>query len=104
MKLDEPPAPPIDHQAARCRRLWAAVVLQQLIDARLPDRYAAVRDEARRWLSTPTAARDLVLEASGLDPPAFDRALPKLVEEWRRVDAGEIRRRMPAMAGRRDRR
>ena len=97
MKLDEPPAPPIDHQAARCRRLWAAVVLQQLVDSRLPDRFAAVRDQARGWLSTASPGRDAILDAAGVDPAAFDSALPKLVEEWRRVDAGEIRRRMPAM-------
>ena len=84
-------------EAARCRRLWASVVLQQMVDARLPDRYAAARDQARDWLRQPSPGRDAILDASGLDPRAFDSALPRLINEWRRVDAGEVRRRMPPM-------
>ncbi|MCB2054825.1 MAG: hypothetical protein KDE35_11365 [Geminicoccaceae bacterium] len=84
-------------EAARCRRLWASVVLQQMVDARLPDRYAAARDQARDWLRQPTPGRDAILDAAGLDPRAFDSAMPRLVEEWAKVDSGEVRRRMPAM-------
>ena len=84
-------------EARACQRLWAAVVMLQLIDARLPDRYAAARDQARDWLRQPTPGRDAILDAAGLDPRAFDSAMPRLVEEWAKVDSGEVRRRMPAM-------
>jgi hypothetical protein len=56
-------------------RLWRSVVAQAAHDA-MASAPSRERDEARRWLTRPTADLDLALSNAGLDP--------MLVRAWAR--------------------
>lgn len=78
---------PADSPELRCVRLWAAVVLLAMEDARRPSASrSSVHQvevlQARRWLSAGGRGRDLVLDAAGLDPEAFRDRLPRLIASW----------------------
>lgn len=82
-KLDEP--------SARCRALWAAVMLVALADARAGD--AAARAILRR----PEGA---LLRSAGINPGAWPRALRRLEAEWQALDAARRSRKSKAPARR----
>ena len=68
----------IDEPSARCRALWAAVMLAAIVDARRGD------PAARAVLRRPEAA---LLRSAGINPGAWPRALRRLEAEWQALDA-----------------
>lgn len=66
--------------------LWICVLQQALIDAKALGKHGdESREEAREWLRG-GEGRDKVLDLAGIEPEAFERRLPHLEAEWRRVD------------------
>jgi hypothetical protein len=74
---------------AKCRSLWASVVLQAVSDSCSVAndwRSMAERADARRWLSRPSRDRDLALEMAGMDVDGWGRAVAELRRRWAVLD------------------
>jgi hypothetical protein len=74
--------------------LWTSVIVQLLADSRrapFSRKTIAEQQEARRYLTKPSADLHLILSYLGVDPDWWHRRVtPSLREQWRQLDQARL--------------